>query len=563
MELRISAESIFKSKGIAKIGGTLGIDVYQYRILLGLFSTLSNRMEFMGLTAGLNKAVGFYIFGSLLLSLPVLGNPSLPGYLLLMVGFSMFAILWILLMDAANSIMNPDEASVLTSQPIRGATYIAAKLTHILVVVAVIIPALNVIPAIAGLHLHGSRWFYPLTHLMAAYLAGLFIAFLVCGIYGWLFHFVSPANLKNASLWLQLITFIVMPAFQQIAILAGAGRLQIVGSFLRSAWMPWRWFVAVGLTGHSGYSGFSAWEAGAACFVTCLFIALGLRAFRADYMAKVADLVQGSASPANRRSRMPWLNPLIRTLTGAPSGYGAFTFMSTMFRRDWNFRRQVIPLVLPFLIAPLAAVIGSIRKSPFVSGGFTIRDFSLMHLFPHFLGLVLAVVCVLVPYTAEPKGASVFVNLPIERLRPFVRGVYSSLWVPLAILHLFLLVPCIWFWGAIQGVLFIYFSVALISIYAGLAILLVDGFPFANAFKPSMAKAMPLIYLAAAIPIFIFAAIQWLVFHSALLVLACATVLGLVAYAIAYFSLGRLENTIRVNLKQLGFLPTEMFKELE
>jgi len=563
MELQGLAESILGSRSIGKLGGMLGIDVRQYRVLLRLFSTLSDRLEFMGLTAGLNKAVGFYILGSVLLSLPVLGNPSLPGYLLLMIAFSMFAILWILLMDAANSIMNPDEASVLAHQPIRGATYVAAKLTHILVVVAVVIPALNLIPAIAGLHLRGARWFYPLTHLMAAYLAGLFIAFLVCGIYGWLFHFISPANLKNASLWLQLIAFIVMPALQQIVILAGVGRLRIVGEFLRSSWMPWRWFVAVGLTGHSAYPGFSGWEAGAACLVTCIFIALGLRAFRADYMAKVADLIQGSASPAKRRSRVPWLNPLIRKITGSPSGYGAFSFMSIMFRRDWNFRRQVIPMVLPFLIAPLAAVIASIRKSPFVTGSFAIADFSLMHLFPHFLGLMLAVACMLVPYTAEPKGASVFVNLPIGRLRPFVRGIYVSLWLPVTILHLLLLVPCIWFWGVAHGVLFIFFSVALVSIYAGLGMLLVDGFPFANAFKPSMAKAMPLIYLAAAIPILFFAAVQWLVFHNALLVLASATVLALLAFAIAHFSLGRLENTVRVNLTQLGFLPTEMFKELE
>jgi hypothetical protein len=280
-------------------------------------------------------------------------------------------------------------------------------------------------------------------------------------------------------------------------------------------------------------------------------------------MAKVADLIQGSASPAKRRSRMPLLNPLIRRLAGAPSGYGAFSFMATMFRRDWNFRRQAIPLVLPFLIAPLAAVIAGIRKPPFVSGSFTITNFSPMHLLPHFVGLMLATICVLVPYTAEPKGASVFVNLPIGRLRPFVRGIYAFLWMPLAILHLFLLVPCIFFWGAIGGMLFICFSMALISIYAGLAILLIDGFPFANAFKPGMTNAIPLIYLAAAVPIFFFAAIQWLVFQSALLVLVSTVVLALLGYAIAHFSLGRLENTVRVNLTQLGFLPTEMFKELE
>jgi hypothetical protein len=548
---------------VGKPGDFLGINFRQYRILLHLFSTLSDRLEFMGMIAGLDKAVGFYLVGSLLLSMAVFANPSLPGYLLFMIGFSMFSILWILLMDAANSIMNPDEASVLAHQPIRGATYVAAKLTHILIVVGAVIPALNLIPAIAGLRLHGSRWFYPLTHLLAAYLAGLFIAFLICGLYGWMFRFISPANLKNAALWLQLITFLVMPAFQQLAILAGADKLRAAGTFLRSSWMPWRWFVAIGLTGHSGYPGFSAWKAGAACLMTCLFIALGLRAFRTDYMTKVADLMQGSASRANRRSRASWLSPMIRKIAGAPSGYGAFSFMSIMLRRDWNFRRQMIPVVVPFLVAPLAAVISSIRKSPFVSGNYAIRDFSLMHLFPHFLGMILAMACLLISYSAEPKGSAIFINLPIGRLRPFVRGIYSSLWMPVAILHLCLLGPCVWFWGIAHGVLYICFSVALVSVYASLAILLIDGLPFANAFKPSMAKALPLIYLAAAIPILFFAVIQWLVFYSALIVLVMAAAMALLAFVIAHFSLGRLEEKARINLTQLGFLPTELFKELE
>jgi hypothetical protein len=563
MNLRASDENTLQFKSVGKLGDFLGINFCQYRILLRLFSTLSDRLEFMGMTAGISKALGFYLFFSLLPSLAVFANPSLPGYLLFMIGFSMFSILWILLMDAGNSIMNPDEASVLVHQPIRGATYIAAKLTHVFVIVGAVIPAFNLLPAIAGLYLHGSRWFYPLTHLLAAYLAGLFVAFLICGLYGWMFRFISPSKLKNAALWLQLITFLVMPAFQQLIILAGVGKLRAAGAFLRSSWMPWHWFVAIGLSGQSGYPGFSAWEAGAACLITCLFIALGLRTFRVDYMAKVADLIQGSASRVNRRSRMPWLSPLIRKIAGAPSGSGAYSFVSIMLRRDWNFRRQIIPVMVPFLIAPLAAVISSIRKSPFVFGSYAIRDFSLMHLFPHFLGMILATACLLIAYTAEPKGSAIFINLPIGRLRPFVRGIYSSLWMPVAILHLCLLSPCIWFWGVVHGVLYICFSVALVSIYASLAILLIDGLPFANAFKPSMAKAMPLIYLAAAIPILFFAVIQWLVFYSALMVLVMAAAMALLAFVIAHFSLGRLEEKARINLTQLGFLPTEMFKELE
>ncbi len=566
MQLQSAAEEIFKSKGLGKLCGALGINIRQYRLLLGLFSTLSDRLEFMGLTAGLNKALGFYLLGSALLSLIALARPPLSGYLLLMIGFSMFMLLWTLLMDAANSIMNPDEASVLAHQPIGGATYVAAKLTHVFVIVGTIITTLNLIPAIMGLVLRDARWFYPVTHLLAAYLAGLFIAFLVCGVYGWLFHFISPANLKNASLWLQLITFMVMPIIQQLIMvttMAGTERIRILGTMLRSSYMPWRWFVALGLIGHSGYAAFSAWEAAAACLATCLFIAFGLRAFRADYMAKVADLVQGSAAQVARQSGLPRLNPLLRKFTGAPSGCGAFSFMSIMLRRDWNFRRQVIPMAVPFLFVPLIAVISSIRKSPFATGSFSIQDFSPMHLFPHFMGLILAVSSMLIPYTAEPKGASVFINLPIGRLRPFVRGIYSSLWMPLVIAHLCLLIPCVVFWGVIHAVLYIFFSTALVSVYAALALLFIDGLPFANAFKPSMAKAMPLVLLAAALPMFVFAAIQWIVFYNVLLVPAMAIALILLACVIAHFSFSRLENKVRINLTMLGFVPTEMFKELE
>jgi len=148
-------------------------------------------------------------------------------------------------------------------------------------------------------------------------------------------------------------------------------------------------------------------------------------------------------------------------------------------------------------------------------------------------------------------------------LRPFVRGIYASFWMPTAIVHLCLLIPCIVFWGVTHAVLYIFFSAALVSLYAALAVLFVDGLPFANAFKPSMTKAMPLVFLAAALPMFFFAVIQWLVFYNALLVLAMATALVLLACLIAHFSLGRLESKVRINLTMLGFVPTEMFKELE
>jgi len=540
----------------------LGIDPRQYSLLLDLFSLLSDRMEFMGTTVGLNRAAGWYFAMSLFFSVGAFIIPSLSGYLFLMIGYSMLFMLCVLWMDAGNSILNPDEASVLAHQPISGATYVAAKLTHLLSLVVILIPALNLVPAVAGLYLRESRWFYPLTHLMAAYVAGLFVAFFVCAIYGWCFRYIAPAKLKNAALWLQLVVFPLMAIGNTILMHANSAPV-VARRVLGSSWMPWRWFVALGLAGQAQYAGFSAWEAGAACLFTAAFIALGLRAFKADYLINVSTLIQGSAASVVRRPQVSWLNPLVRSITGSPSGYGAFSFVNTMLLRDWNLRRQALPLVAIYFGSPLFLVIGNIRNSPFFSGDFTLKNFSLMHILPHLLGIGLAVLCPLLSYTAEPVGASMFVPLPLGRLRPFVGGVCLSLWVPMGIIHLLLLGPCIWFWGAVQGILFVGFSLALVSLYLSLAVLLVDGFPFANAFRPSSGAELPVLMLGGMVPALIFGIFQWIIFRNTLLVLAAAVVLALLSAAVSRSSLGRFEKKARANLAVMGFGPQKMFKELE
>jgi hypothetical protein len=403
MELSALRNSFLRSGGARKLCRALGIDPRQYGLLLDLFSVLSDRLEFMVTSVGLNKVIGLIFAFSIFFSLGVLTRPPLPVYLLFMLGFSMFYLFNILLMDAANSIMNPDEAPVLAHQPIPGPTYVAAKLTHVLTVVYVVTSSLNLIPAIAGLYLRESRWFYPLTHMTAAYLAGLFIAFLVCGVYGWCFLLLSPAKLKNAALWLQLLPFFAMPMLSSLRLPSPSP----VAGALRSSWMPWRWFVAVGLIGQVKYAGFSAWEAWAACVVTLTAIGVGLRGFKTDYLIRATELIQGSAGPTVQSSRRSRLNLTVRKLTGAPSGSGSFSFTAQMLRRDWNFRRQALPLVSYLTILLLLPIVRYIRISPFVREGFSIRDFSPMHILPHLPGISLAIMCSLVSYTAEPKGAAI------------------------------------------------------------------------------------------------------------------------------------------------------------
>lgn len=72
-----------------------------------------------------------------------------------------------------------------------------------------------------------------------------------------------------------------------------------------------------------------------------------------------------------------------------------------------------------------------------------------------------------------------------------------------------------------------------------------------------------MVLLFAWIPMILFAGIEFILFHNALIVLTAAIILTTLACAVAHFSLRKLESRIRISLQMLGFGPTNMFKELE
>jgi len=553
---------LLETRAIRKLFRALGIDSQQYRLLLDLFRTLGSRQEFMGTKLNLNKAVGFYFALSLLISLAVFARLPLQVYLLITLGYNMLLLFLVVVQDASNSLLNPAESSVLAHQPILGSTYVAAKLTHIFVLVAAFVFALNLAPAVAGLYLSGTRWYYPFSHLMAAFLAGLFIAFLVCSLCGWLFLFVAPAKLKNAAIWMQLIAFLA-PVFLFRLVRFSLEERALAGvtaKAIGSSWMPWRWFVALGLLGHSRYPEFSAWEAGAGCMMTFVLMALGFRAFQKDYLINASTLVQGSARSTIRSSDWSSLGLFIGRLTGGQSGRGAFSFASIMLRRDWHFRRQIFPFILAVLMSLIGPIIKGAIASPFVQA----QGFSLVYLIPQAFGFLSIVACSMVSYTAEPQGASLFIALPVGRLRPLARGVYLSLWIPIVgVPHLFLLVSCTWLWGVKDALLFIFFSLSLVSLYLSLMLLRIEGLPFANPFRVSVVSDMNVIIPIAIVLGAIISGLQWLLFHRVALVFGSAVMLSLLAFVTAHINLGKVESEFAKNLQLLACPPQTILKESE
>jgi hypothetical protein len=557
-------DKILDTDMAGKVCSALGIEVRQYKILLHLFDTLSNRLELMNTTAGLNGISLWYLFLSILFCLIALANPPLQTYLLIFVVVTMVFLLMTIVQEAAHSLLDPDEATILAHQPIRGATYVAAKLTHLLTIVAVVVPCLNLFPALAGFFLTQSRWYYPATHLVAVYLAGLFVAFFVCGTYGWLFRLVTPARLKNTVLLLQaLLPFVFMALFQVMKIFIEAERIApILTKIFSASWMPWQWFVALGLLGHVKYEGWMVWEALTGCLLTVFLIIFGLRAFRADYLIKASSIIQGRPAPVVSSYRISWLARLVRRITGDPSGYGAFKFLGIMCRRDWNFRRLVLMYGLFYFIGGLGAAIAGVRTSPFGSAGESVPTFSPVHLFPHALGFVLVLCCSVISYTSDPGGAAVFISNPVRNYRVFVKGLYLSPWIYIIVLpHLCLIGPWAWFWGVSHAALFFVYSIFVSTFYLALAFFFVEGFPFVNAFKKSRSNEIGAPLLGSMVLIALLTGIQWFLFRSMPFAVGATGAAAVMAVIALPISMRRMEEKARKNLQLLNLSPQNIFKE--
>ncbi len=181
-----------------------GIDPHRYWLLIDLFGELTERREMFGHLGrdGMTLKTAAYMYAVLtaVISLiQVLMAVTVRTYFATFLGLSGFLLLTILLSETANSLVNPVEGMVLAHYPIDGATYTAAKLTHLVRVLAYTVPALNLLPALAAVFLPEAAWWYPLFHFLSACLLGMTIALCCCAFFGWLIRLFPPARLKTVG----------------------------------------------------------------------------------------------------------------------------------------------------------------------------------------------------------------------------------------------------------------------------------------------------------------------------------------------------------------------------
>jgi len=508
----------------------LGIDVAHYWLLVDLFGTLSDRRELPGHLGNTDMTLQksswlFYILSGIMVFVFVAIGMSPTTYFLVFLMLSGFLLLTTLLAETNNSLMNPIEGLVLAHQPINGATYTSAKLTHILRILLYLVPALNLIPAFAGLLLAGVPWYYPLLHLTAAFSVGIVMALFCCALFGWLIRFVPPARLKAVGFAAEMSSWILY-LFFQLAPQLHWKRLRL------PHWVP---------------TGTGPLVVLAVCLVaiSIVIVVFGLRALSGDYLVRVAAIAHGR-SGKKIRVRRSYLGNLVSQWFGGPSARAGFDYVWNMITRDWQFRRQMINLI-PVTTMLFVGAYQGLRTSPF-SGQFTAA-----HLLPHSIGFAFFLVCSALPYGTDYKGAWLFLLAPTGAFRGVARGVYARLLTLVLAPHLILLPLLAWYWGIRDASLFLAYSAAASSVYLALELRLIEGMPFTQQPQGAGNPSIMIILFGGGLVVGIAVALQYfLVFRSPMVVTSVTGALCVASWLVARSSLDAFEISMRFHLGMLS-----------
>ncbi len=526
--------TILRGPRISAFLGRFGIDARRFWLLTDLFEQLSERGEMQdqfgrdGVTLRVMAQIYAVLTGLMSIALAA-GLQSSSRYFAIFMAVTAFLLLTLLVSEAGNSLVNPVEGLVLAHQPVNGATYTAAKLMHLARIVLFLVPALNILPALVGMMVKGAAWFYPLIHLLAAFGVGTAAAFVCCALYGWLILLLPAQRLKAAAQLAGTLAF--LPLIQLHSALART-------SIVLPADPALRWGIVLALAAAVG-----------------VIVALGIRALSADYLIRVSGMMYGhrKETPPSRRRRA------IFALPGGPPVRAGFAFVSKMARRDFQFRRQTLPILAMMILGWVPMVASGCLTDPF-SGRFTTA-----HVLPHIFGFLLFYICIFLTYGNDFKGAWVFQLAPARAFRGFARGIYAALWIPMvAVPHLLFLLLFPWFWGLWQAGLFVAYSAALCSVYLALSLRIVDGVPFSRQIDPKRgAAAVPLMILGAAAIAIALGVQYFLVFRMPAITAAVTLSAAAAAYFLARSSVDALEASIRHDLSVLSGESGRFYQEID
>ncbi len=540
-QLRQAARHVLRGERVSRLLRACGVDPRRYWLLIDLFGQLSGRREMLSQLGrdrtSLKVAAWIYFgFSTLIAVMLAAAGQTASTYLPIFMGITAFLLTSVLVSEVSDSLVNPVEALVLAHQPVDGATYIAAKLTHLGRILLYFVPGLNALPALAGLLLKGSRWFYPIEHMAAAFAVGIVAALLCCAVFGWLIRFLPPARLKSAGQIAEMLPWLLFFSWQY-------GQSVFIKFHRRD------------LLRHIPIPG--AWSIAGLAVISVVGVVFGIRSLSVDYLVRVSSIIHGR--PARRAEvRRSALGEAAGRLCGGQAGRAGYEYVRLMMLRDWAFRRQLIP-VLPVLIAPVVLLLRGWRTDPFSAG------FTALHVLPHLFAFLLLMMCIALPYGNDHKGAALFQLAPSRAFGPFAGGVWICLWIWIVLLpHLLLLAALIAAWGIRDAGLFIAYSIAMASAWLGLEFRLVDAIPFSKQPVTNRNTFLLPLMLAGGIVIGILVALQYyFIFRSPLTVVAAIAVMGVAAILLTRSSLDAFAVSMRFHLGLASAQSSPFYREID
>jgi len=533
---------LLRGRRVARFLESLGIDPKRYWLLVDLFGQLSERGEMLDQLGANEIALKtvtwiYAVMFALLSVLCVVAQMAPATFLTLFLAATMFLLLFVLLSETGNSLVNPLEGLVVAHQPINGATYTAAKLTHLIRIVLYLVAGINVVPALAALGLASTAWFYPMVHMLVALTVGFVAALLCCSLYGWLIRLVPAKRLKAAGQLAGILPFLGMflwgPARDLLV------HLRVAELLPAHAWA--RWALALGI--------------GAAFTV---IVIIGIRSLSIDYLIRVSGIVHGGSAP-RAGGRKSWTGEIVARSFGGQPGRAAFAFVSRLVRRDFQFRRQAVVMLILMLIWFGRLLVDGWRADPFA------QSFSTVHLVPHMIGVVLFFVCGVLPYGNDYKGNWIFQLVPVHAFGRFAQGIHAALWIPaVCVPHLAMLALFSLAWGPWRAGLFVAYSLAISSLYLALELRLIDAIPFSQQVDPKHnAAMMPLMMVGGVVAAAAVGIQYFFVFRSEVIVAGVAVAAAVAAYVLTRSSLGALETAMRYSLASLAQESGRLYTEVD
>lgn len=468
---------------VAGIYRFFNIDYLQLRTIVaakllmdGRRQTLMMGQQQSGKSRGYFFAVFIYFIFGLLVSLLIYLVPSVMVALIFIFSYIIVMVVMILITDFSSVLLDTSDNSIILPRPVSSTTLLAARITHIVMYVGLLVFALSLGSIVAVAIQYSFATLF--TFLLSLLLSVLFAVTLTNGLYLFIMRFTSEERLKNIINYLQIgMTILFMGSYQLLPRLLGnMDDLQMAFSFQWWSYLvPSIWFsAAVDAVQNSVFDVHHAVMIALTVIIPAGSVYIVSKYFAPAFVNKLQDLGQDtrmSAATKKEERKNSWFERSINYFVGKGAERSGFLLTQKTLARDRKLKLKIYPAMGYLVVIVFVVSIQFFDKGE--NWMERISESSIHLLLIYFSTLVLHTAIFELSYSDNFKSSWVFFSSPVQNpgavLSGSLKGVIVSLFIPF---YLIISAIVLFFWRekAIDDLLFglvnnlvIIFSLAILS----------------------------------------------------------------------------------------------------